>query len=105
MDKLETIKSVLQGFDFTPERIAAAVAALDGRDAPNGQPEHLMTPKELCACLKISATTLWRMRPPHHWVGGRKRYVLPEVLAALKTSKGSTNHFSSRVTKVDDSQQ
>ncbi len=101
MDKIETIKTVLKGLEYTPERVAAAVAALDGRDAPNGQPEIFLTPKDLCACLKISTTTLWRMRPPHHWVGRRKRYLLPEVLAALKSSAGSENDFSSRVTNVE----
>jgi hypothetical protein len=50
----------------------------------------LLTPRQMCEQLKISYTTLWRMRPPYILVGARKRFDWAEVrrfLAAKQNGK------------------
>ena len=73
---------IAQGYDH--DLVTEAISVLSGRareesaaDAP------LLTPKELCAALRISSTTLWRLAPPHVVVGARKRYQLAHVTAFL----------------------
>ena len=68
-----------QGYDH--DLVTEAISVLSGgtreeltADAP------LLTPKELCAALRISSTTLWRMKVPCHVVvGARRRYDRREV--------------------------
>jgi len=87
--KDETIKSMLSMLGFPPERIKAGIEALNGRAPQLAQPqpqavarpvdEPLLTPQELCERLKISITSLWRLKPPCLKVRGRKRFCWSEI--------------------------
>ena len=81
---VETVRPVLSAMGFPADRIAAALNCLRGLPAEATDSEPLLTPKELCEQLKVSPTTLWRMKPPHQIVGQRKRYRLSQVLEFLK---------------------
>ncbi len=82
-NKAEIIRPLLEQLGFDDEHIHQALAALSGTPSAPSQPEPLLTQKELCAALKVSHTTLWRMGLPTYNVGGRKRYRLSEVLRHL----------------------
>lgn len=87
--KDETIKSMLAMLGFPPARIQAGLDALNGRAPQLAQPqpqavarpvdEPLLTPQELCERLKISITSLWRLKPPCLKVRGRKRFCWSEI--------------------------
>ena len=81
---IEIARNTLVAMGFEAERVEAAVATLSGvrcaKDRDDIVDEPLLTPTELRARLKVSATSLWRMKDmPFVKVGGRKRYLWPEV--------------------------
>ena len=81
----DTIRAILRDFGFGAERVdRAMVALLNDHAAVLAALEPMITPKALCERLDISSTTLWRLQPPCHIVGARKRYILSEVVAFLK---------------------
>ena len=84
-----TIQAVLAAMNFDQDRIQAAITALEGT-APQDRhdDEPILTPKQLCAHLKISLTTLWRLKPPFLVVGARKRFSLREVREFLAKREG-----------------
>lgn len=87
--KADKVGPVLDAMGFAPERVQAALAALDD-EAPQGDDgdEGLLTPRGLCGRLKVSPTTLWRMRQlPFVRVGGRKRFDWNEVRKHLGGGK------------------
>ena len=84
MDKIEGLRSVMDGMGFAPDRIDAAITVLGDEHKPAERNEGLLCQKEVCAELKISHTTLWRIAPPSYKVGGRKRYKLSEVIAHMQ---------------------
>ena len=96
--KDETIKSMLSMLGFPPERIKAGIEALNGRGSQPVQAEAvggcddepLMTPQELCERLKISITSLWRLRPPCIQVMGSKRFCWREVMDYLASRESIT---------------
>ena len=82
--KTDAAKATLNAMGFEAARVEAAVAALSGmrcgKDEDGIGDEPLLTPAELRARLKVSATSLWRMRDlPFVKVGGRRRYLWSEV--------------------------
>ena len=82
--EMEVVRSTLMAMGFTAERVDAAVAALSGargeKDENGFGDEPLLTPAELRERLKVSPTSLWRMKDlPSVKVGGRKRYLWSEV--------------------------
>lgn len=93
---VEVVRSTLAAMGFTAERVDAAVAALSGardeKDEDGIGDEPLLTAAELRTRLKVSATSLWRMKDlPFVKVGGRKRYLWSEVrkhLAEAGTERG-----------------
>lgn len=95
--KEETIKSMLSMLGFPPERIKAGLDALNGRGSQPVQAEGvggcddepLMTPQEVCERLKISITSLWRLRPPSIQVMGRKRFCWREVMDYLASREAA----------------
>jgi hypothetical protein len=95
--KDETIKSMLSMLGFPPERIKAGIEALNGRGSQPVQAEGvggcddepLMTPQEVCERLKISITSLWRLRPPSIQVMGRKRFCWREVMDYLASREAA----------------
>lgn len=79
----DIIRPLLEQLGFDDAHIHQALTALSGTPSAPPQQEPLLTQKELCASLKVSHTTLWRMGLPTYNVGGRKRYRLSEVLRHL----------------------
>ena len=77
-------QDALKDLGFSEDRVAAALAALQGNDSTGAPSDQLLTLKELCNELKVSETTVWRIMPPYHQVGGRKRYRLAEVLEFME---------------------
>jgi hypothetical protein len=63
---------------------------LEGDDGQQVVGEPLLCQKEVCAALKISHTTLWRIDPPAYQVGKRKRYKLSEVMAYMQEQQATT---------------
>ncbi len=104
----ETIQSMLSMLGFSPELIQAGIAALSGKTPqstwaqptqeqpqpaqPQLQDEPLLTPQELCDRLKISMTSLWRMKPPYIKVGGRKRFCWTEILRYFESQSPEVTH-------------
>lgn len=82
---IDTLRATMTAFGFREERIDAALGVLTADSALAGQPEEprYLSPKKLCLCLDISCTTIWRLNPPFHRIGGRKRYLLNEVMAYM----------------------
>jgi len=80
-------KQLLAEMGYSPDRVDAAVAALEGNQRDMAPEEPLLCQKEVCTALKISHTTLWRLNLPCHVVGTRKRYRLSEVMAHLERRK------------------
>ena len=80
-NRIETIRSLLRTLGFDPCAIEAGLSALVGTPpAVVAVPEEpLLSPKQLCARLDVSITTLWRMKPPFIRVGARKRFMWCEV--------------------------
>lgn len=81
---IEVARNTLMAMGFEATRVEAAVAALAGvqdeKDEDGIGDEPLLTATELRARLKVSATSLWRMKDlPFVKVGGRKRYLWSEV--------------------------
>lgn len=90
MDKcMETTRGVLAAMKYSPERIEAALVALEGRPEVIRSAEPLLTPRQLSERLGISITSLWRLQPPYIRVGGRKRYEWSEVERFLTGHKGN----------------
>ena len=83
---IETLRATMAAFGYRAERIDEALRALTAESiaAEQQAPPTYLTPKGLCRCLDISTTTLWRLNPPYHRVGGRKRYLLNEVMEHMK---------------------
>lgn len=82
--EMEVVRSTLMAMGFAAERVDAAVAALSGtrseKDEDGIGDEPLLTAAELRARLKVSATSLWRMKDlPFVKVGGRRRFLWSEV--------------------------
>jgi len=75
-----TAARLLESIGYGGQEINAAIAGLCGIEHRPG----LLTPEELCRCLRVSPTTLWRLELPFVRVGGRKRYDLAAVLEALE---------------------
>lgn len=81
---VEVARNTLMAMGFEAEHVEAAVAALASvrgeKDEDGIGDEPLITAAELRARLKVSATSLWRMKGlPFVKVGGRKRYLWSEV--------------------------
>ncbi|MEI7900793.1 MAG: hypothetical protein WCK89_11105 [bacterium] len=87
---VEVVRSTLAAMGFASERVEAAVAALSGnqeKEVSGVGDEPLLTPTELRERMKISMTSLWRMKGlPVIRVGGRKRYLWSEVRSHLAAS-------------------
>ncbi len=83
----DSVRKTLLALGCREEDVNAAVVLLAGSSegAAANANEPLLCQKEVCAELKISHTTLWRIDPPSYKVGGRKRYKLSEVLAHMQT--------------------
>lgn len=81
-----------QGYDRN--RIADAMSVLSGEIRETDTDSPLLTPKELCELLKISVTTLWRMKVPYLVVGARKRYILKTVKEFLAKRRGEKESTS-----------
>lgn len=82
--EMEVVRSTLMAMGFAAERVDAAVVALSGarneKDEDGIGDEPLLTAAELRARLKVSATSLWRMKDlPFVKVGGRRRFLWSEV--------------------------
>ena len=88
-DTDQTTELFLQAQGYEQHRIRKALACLSGEDQDPSSVSPILTPKELCAQLKVSMTTLWRLDPPHIYVGSRKRYRLSEVQEFLAQRQGS----------------
>jgi hypothetical protein len=91
-EKKETAKGVLTALGFNPDRVAAAVAELEGQEhQPAQHDDPLLTPKQLQKKLGISATSMWRLKDlPFLAVGARRRYVWAEVQQYLAGRQGKT---------------
>ena len=88
-DREKTIELFLGVQGYERDRITNAMSALTGESSETTDTDSpLLTPKELCEMLKISVTTLWRMKVPHLVVGARKRYVLKTVKDFLAKRRG-----------------
>ena len=84
-DHIETLRATMIAFGYREERIDAALSALTSDFCTETQQteDPYMSPRKLCKYLDISGTTLWRHNPPFHRIGGRKRYLLNEVVAHM----------------------
>ena len=82
-DKIKAVEVNLRALEFDENRAVAALAALRGDPKPRELEAPLLSPDALCEQLRISRTTLWRLKPPSIQVGGRKRYDRGEVMAFL----------------------
>lgn len=82
-NNIDTLRVTMTAFGYRADRIDDALRTLTAEsiDAEQPAPQTYLSPKALCQCLQISTTTLWRLNPPFHRVGGRKRYLLDEVIA------------------------
>lgn len=82
-NRIDTLRATMTAFGYQEERVDDALRALTAESiaAEHQAPPTYLSPKALCHCLDISTTTLWRLNPPFHRVGGRKRYLLEEVMA------------------------
>lgn len=85
---LDTLRATMTAFGYRTERIDAALSALTSDSCTEIQQEEApyLSPRKLCKHLDISGTTLWRHNPPYHRIGGRKRYLLKEVMAHMGTA-------------------
>jgi hypothetical protein len=100
-DAAAVAEKVLGALDLFPShRVAAACRVLVGDGIDQQQEEAmsgpLLTPRELCERLRISSTTLWRLRPPYIGVGGRKRYRWSDVERFLADRPGGPNEPGAR---------
>lgn len=75
-----TAARLLESIGYGGQEINAAIAGLCSVEHRPG----LFTPEEICHTLRVSATTLWRLKLPFVRVGKRKRYDLAAVLEALQ---------------------
>lgn len=74
-DREKTTEMFLVAQGYAHTSILKAISALSGNDDNSVAPvSPTLTPKELCGLLKISITTLWRIKPPYILVGSRKRF-------------------------------
>jgi hypothetical protein len=91
IDHLDTLRATMTAFGYQPERIDRALRVLTAEPSATEQqaPQVYLAPKTLCRSLDISVTTLWRLNLPFHRVGGRKRYLLDEVLAHMDATRNS----------------
>lgn len=81
----DMLRNILCGVGCEPGRVDRALPVLLGNDdVTPAPPEPMLPSKRLCEQLDISTTTLWRLQPPCHLVGARKRYRLSEVLSFLE---------------------
>lgn len=84
-DREKTTELFLIAQGYEQNKIKQAISFLAGNsDEVIDVDQPPLTPKELCAVLKVSMTTLWRLNPPHMLVGARKRYQLEKVKQFLK---------------------
>jgi hypothetical protein len=75
-----TTEMFLTAQGYARDRILKAISVLSGETRETTDTDSpLLTPKELCKMLRISLTSLWRLKPPHIVIGARKRYQLAEV--------------------------
>lgn len=87
MNKSESIRGILAAMNISPERVDAALNAIEGKviETPLHD-EPLLTPEELRNRLRVSAVTIWRMKDlPFITVGMRKRFLWSEVQRYLAT--------------------
>jgi hypothetical protein len=88
----EAVQAVLRALGYEERRIdRATVALFEDHVGTHEEREPLLTPRQLRERLAVSATTLWRLNPPYHMVGARKRYVFSEVAAFLKRRESAPN--------------
>lgn len=76
----------------------AALKVLRGEAAVSAESpakERFMTLKEIGQTLGFHSSTLWRWNVPGHDLGGRRRFLLSEVRAYLKTPE-----FQQRVNEL-----
>ena len=74
--KAATAAKLLASIGYDEQKVTAVIDGIHGI----AENRDLLTPSELCRALKISATTLWRLRPPCVKIGSRKRYELNTVI-------------------------
>ena len=88
-DREKTTEMFLAAQGYDRDRIAKAISLLSGNHQETANADSpLLTPRDLCAVLRISSTTLWRLNPPCVVVGARKRYQIAEVKAFLAKHRG-----------------
>lgn len=98
-EKTTELFLVAQGYDHAS--ILKAISALSGNGGDTAAPvSPTLTPKELCGLLKISTTTLWRLKPPYILVGSRKRFQLDEVKEFLEQHQKKTEKIPSPTRKT-----
>lgn len=86
MNQSESIRGVLAAMNISPDRVNAALNAIEGKAIETPHDEPLLTPEDLRDRLRVSAVTIWRMKGlPFIMVGSRKRFLWSEVQRYLAT--------------------
>jgi len=88
---LEAAKALFKAAGYDDAAVQRALLALEGPVEDSPMMDRLMSAKEVCDWLGISATSLWRLRIPHVKLGGLRRYIKRDVEEFLRGKRSQSS--------------